>query len=706
MSGMSSTVQTVAPVVSVAPVSVSPVSVSVSPPLHSLKDLKFIKSIDDLERISYFTSFNLNELNDDYNYLIKLSENYENIYKEEFKDVLENFIKSNLRKYEDSNKLIYRIKVIIKKLNVFIGVSTFINAKEEEVNETYIKNFECSLCYEEAEQETRNFCFNNHNINICVDCLERLDKCPYCKNDILDNSKEDIRLMNINFIELYLKRLIIGYEVEDTVNYGIIQTLNEINNDFKEKYFYNKNLLFPVSLKEIINDMYDNKEITNIYINTFEAVGVYLNDFIIRDKKSKEPHNMKYDFINFLLSHFVCFRNGNNGDRDEIIIKRQITAVYDFIYSNFSNESSNKIFIKPYNSILKCGMVDILVLIKLFKLMINNYEDTTIKEIKEFSDKLLSNCFLLNKNDDYILNHKNSKFKDDEIKFKYQNKIYKYKINDYSENDINLYIIETTKNKNGKITFNNNYEYIKFNIGEEISIIQDFREYFSLNYFKFDHIYLYNLILQIIHNNSSIIKNRPLKFMIIKALEHLKEIDGKEEFKNDKFEFFNAYFDFGIFSKLPEKIMKDVKYKDDIIFKFFEFDKNKNFKENDMNLYLIFNSGDDKKKLIKYYHNYENLNSLNMLYESYSKGYYYFSCFNNQSTRQPPPRVVELESDSENERDSDDESDDEPAIRNNSNPLLNIYQSLNPQGPPLQTTQPRPDDSDDDDETGGEIELF
>jgi len=107
-----------------------------------------------------------------------------------------------------------------------------------------------------------------------------------------------------------------------------------------------------------------------------------------------------------------------------------------------------------------------------------------------------------------------------------------------------------------------------------------------------------------------------------------------------------------------------------------------------MNLYLIFNSGEDKKKLIKYYHNYENSKDYNMIYETYSKGYYYFNTIsNNQATRRfltpITPRVVESESD------SDDESDDEPAIRTN---------NLN--------TQARPDDSDDDDETGGELVIF
>jgi len=606
MSGVSSTCPTVAPVVSVSPVSVSPVSSSV--PVSSLKFIQ--RDHKGLKKVCYELNFNILDLVDNNNMKFNYINRFFSFYSNKYNVLVYEKIRSFFRDMEENAGLIYSVRIlnISSNQNYKIFITTNIEIIEEnEENKIYKKNFECGLCYEEKEQETYKFCSNIHNIEICLSCLNKISNCPYCKKPI-ENKQDKERLRKLTLIEKILNNYIVGGEMngvdeEDGIIPPFLFVINKINKEIFEEHFYNDNLYYPVSLKQIIKDKLKNTSMSNLYIDIFKGVGFDLSSFIIKNKDEKFFRNQNFDFMHELILNYIDIEPDHVSHSGRV---KELTSIYLYIYNNIKYNNKFKYYIKPKNYKFKKGFINIFSIYTLYLKMTSD-DPPNYKELLIIKDKFFYNMMLYNKSDieeNKNFNIKNCNINNDfEMKFKYQNKLYKYSINDFSENDINLYIIGNTKTK-GRIKFNDHYDYIKFNYDNINNIQDDFLEnHFKTNYYKYDNEILYQIIH---HLNKFRPENLPFKFMIISTLNYFKNDQDRD--KLELRDFYERYFTFAYYDKYLSDVMEILKYKEETQIKYFKFYKYGGYGYNSQNpqiettFYLNFENKEDKNKYDKYFY--------------------------------------------------------------------------------------------------------
>ena len=547
-----SSVQNVVPVVQAAPV-VAPVSFPVSSLKFNQRDHKG----EDV--LVYELSFNILNLTNSNNEKFYYINQIHKLHTEKYKRLVFDRIKS---RFNELNLLsvMRNVKFLNREdnPNIKIRYFTIIKAIENIKNEKFIKSFECSICYsDEKKQDTREYCVNNHNVNLCISCINKINLCPYCNSPKINDSQDLERLDEIEELEKKFEMNIQGGEDDDEVILSFESLLKEINSELKNNHFYNENLIYPISLKHIIEDKYKDEKISKLYIEIFESVGVELSSFILRSGDDKFL-NQDFNFMSFLIEIYIDIESDSISEECNL---KKLTSVYYYLYRNLKNKSHNpRIFIKPFNYNFKYGVADVFKVFALYSRMIGK-KPPTYKELLDIREKLLFNVFLFDKVDITQftkLNIKKCGLSKDKIKFKYQNKKYEYNINDYSESDINVYCIDNV-NTNGKIKYNDKYDYIKINLDEDINMVYDFINDFKTNYYTYNNDIIYNIIKTLNKDKT------PLKFMITSTLNYLN--DSRKE--NEINSFYDEFFNMHSYKNYILDIMKILKYKEDTQIYFF-----------------------------------------------------------------------------------------------------------------------------------------
>jgi len=629
-----SSVQLVVPVVPAVPVSVS--SVFSVPPASVHTSYRFIKDVEfnnldlehdfiDYDERIYEIEFNLKDIKNDsrvgwliqYLEKFKISSNYSNI-----KNLIKDLVKSHFTT-RVSKKLFHQyIFSIDDELNLVFRFFSTINKneyeEEEEQNKIFTEKFECFLCRDdEKEQKTRRQCSNIHNDLICLTCLNKCSKCPFCNGDLIEcnYNKELERLDKIEeaeeVIDLFLKEL-------DEIVY---RENHHIRNN---KFFHN--LMFPFSLTDYYMRFYGKYEkLITLIKEFFKTIDLNTDEIIFNERE--EMTDLKLNLVEILLNHF--YEKPDTSTYEE----NYKYKTFIMFYLNLAYKRDNddfKFFVIPYDYPLKRNLTELDKYIKILSLIMPKDQDETNKIVnKDITDFL---------ND--IKKTNNTK---EEINIFYQNKKYNYKLSNPCPDSLNIYIIEKEKTTNNKYRYNEEYKHIKLYVIEEEKILDNIDDYFKNNYFTYTDEQIYK-IKDIIDNN--IMKITP-NFILFDTLNKFRNNNKNDILKLSEVEdFYDFYFKEEIGGGELKKIYSYLEFNNKIECLYFEYSlyTSNTLKEK---YYLKSDDGEEINFILfnKYFSSH--FNDLNRSYTP----------INTDALKKIIKRNIEIE--------SDDESDDEPLIMPN-----------------------------------------
>ena len=536
----------------------------------SLKFKFYLENSDNLKQIEIFN----NEI--DNNFIILNLENFkeklfENSFfsKENFiHKINENFLNSNL---EISKKIQIKIKEIsfslenlisnyFSKEEIIIKINEFFNNSIYNLNQYEIN--EINLNFEKIIEKINEILLNEEKNLNSIFFNKNFSKINETKNEIKSKIFIKINKTIFNILdEIYNKIYLNIYENYVEYNLNLLnENVNFLISNFEETKFLNSTFDFKEIIKNILNDL----------INDYK--------FII-----KSQINFKYN------QNYKNIFNKINLNSIEKKIDEKFNEFFKNL-ENFSNEKEEKFYDLNEEN----------------KNEINENLEINIKNINEIIKKIKNNNFEININNFIKPDFSRINLKIDEIKFSFDNFIFKEKINE--KNDFNEFIKNLIKsNLNIKNLF---YFYEKF-----FDKIIFFNENFNINnlffnlksnFFQTFFYYLNLFNSNEIKTLTNDLKNQLFNFndldkIIIKNNKKIIEILNEKIYffiENLKFEiieklkiFFTDFFEF------DDEINK--KIKENFNFVIFEI-------ENDLNIFLneFFN-----KKIIEPYLKILNENS-------------------------------------------------------------------------------------------------
>jgi len=129
----------------------------------------------------------------------------------------------------------YKKNNFLENKKIEILIFYFIKGKKEkEVKEIKIimelKNEDCIICYEKTNNK---YIHNKCIVPICSNCLEKLDKCPFCRKNIKNKNNNNYKynLIIIIIIFYLIILLLINYLVLVIINIYLIKKILIILNN-------------------------------------------------------------------------------------------------------------------------------------------------------------------------------------------------------------------------------------------------------------------------------------------------------------------------------------------------------------------------------------------------------------------------------------------------------------------------------------------
>lgn len=389
---------------------------------------------------------------------------------------------------------------------------------------TYINDLILHYDYFKEIQATKINTYNNIIKNINQFYKNNFDDVEGLENikNILKHIYEFNEIENINNYDDLKIYIINNYDYDKYIN---------IYNDYDEYEIYKMNFkLSSLKLKHINNLYYNfkNELIKNnidFYevLHTFKAIYIknyFDNDTLIFIYISEILKNTFEEYENIINDYKILIEFNNNDD-DELIINNVINnlILYDKNI-NISDLNQLKKNIKKINKYYLNKFDDLNIIEKIFKFMINNYNELTFKNknnddyetyLKDVEIKIYNIIYIILYNK-LILNNKYYDLNETLIK-KY-NILYKI-LNDFNKlNDVIL--------KSYNLKYNNDY-YKKLNIiNKFITYIKIYNNIYELNINKYIlNEYLNNIIYIIIYNN--VYNNTKLNNLINYTYENINK---------------------------------------------------------------------------------------------------------------------------------------------------------------------------------------